>query len=109
MKTSLKTRYIFISFALLLVLAVLVVTLIRPKKGPYESICIPSGIGGTRVLNYAILYDGKLFPLRGDLRQGCLLLHDYYTWDDDGDGILEPYRWAQFVEPSYDHCCTGGG
>jgi len=107
MEDILKRSYIILFFIMTLV--ILVVILHDSEAVIRETVCIPRGEKELVVFDIAVIHDGKVFPLRGEKRDGCLLLHDINTWDADDNGILEPFKWGQFVEPSYDHCCTGGG
>lgn len=82
---------------------------VKPVK-PRESICIMSNSSAKETVVFnAVIHDGKIFPLVGDSRTGCLLLHDISTWDANGDGKLEPKLWGHYVPDAYNHCCTGGG
>jgi hypothetical protein len=100
---------VLVVIALLVVIVIFSTAVNHPKTVIRETVCIPDGKKERLVLNLAVMHDGKFFPLYGEKRDGCLLLHDIDTWDADDDGILEPFKWGQFVDPAYNHCCTGGG
>jgi uncharacterized protein YcfL len=93
---------------------VLVLTSCRSNEpidlSDYESICIMKESSAKEtVIMDAVWHDGRVFPLEGSKRDGCLLLHDQYMFDLDGDGVRDKGRvFGEFVEDSRDHCCTLG-
>jgi len=79
--------------------------------GKHESVCLmaKSSTKEAIILGY-VFYDGAPFQLRSEKHSGCLLLHDIFMFDTNGDGIKDrDIKWAQFINDDENHCCTGGG
>lgn len=95
-----------------------------PDQRRWETYCYPDGaraqvveiaqLGGydLRVLQ---MRDGQpgWWYLRGDAyspEKSCLLLHYWYQFDIDGDGLKDQgWPFAEYIPTGADHCCTMGG
>ena len=80
------------------------------ETGHEESICLMenSSVKETIILDI-VFHNGLIFPIESEQKTGCLLLHDYYLEDRNGDGIKDRYhRFAEFVDNNFDHCCING-
>ena len=96
-----------------IILIIIIVLILGGRPDPdghYESVCIKadSSAKETVILNH-VLHDGRVFPVESEQKTGCLILHDYYMVDVDGDGTKDMYHpFAEFGNDDMDHCCIDG-
>jgi hypothetical protein len=100
-----------ISLAFIIVLSALMAYLSPVFDTNRETICICSEKSPDEIIifNQLIIHNGRVFPLDGEKRSGCLMLYDF------ADAGSAKYRswwqfapFARFVEDDYDHCCRTG-
>ena len=75
-----------------------------------ETICICDQKSADEIIILnTVIHNGRLFPIDGSKRGGCLMLYDFY---DAGSAKYRDWwqfaPFARFVEDEYDHCCTTG-
>lgn len=77
----------------------------------YESTCYIKESNPEQYVrfHYFVYRNGNLYLLRGDKRDGCLILRDHYFSDFDRDGLVDRgIRYGYFVFDNFDHCCVTG-
>jgi hypothetical protein len=97
-----------ILFALLIVIMLSSCDVVDPSKA--ESICIMKDNSAKETIIFNnVLHDNRIYPIESESKTGCLLLHDYYMTDQNGDGIKDKYHpFAEFGNDEINHCCIDG-
>ena len=96
---------------IIIVLIIFIIGVVRIITNPnLETICLPASSSGKETIVFnVVIHDSRLYPIMSEQKDGCLLLHDWYTKDSAKYRTkFQVFPFAQFVSDEYDHCCVNG-